>query len=699
MINSLRLHNFRKHQDLYLEFPPGLTVLCGANWAGKTSVMSAIPFALFGTRATPGSAADLPTFGTTDMRVELEFSVLADTYKVTRTLKSASLAQGERTLATGHAAVTAEVERIIGTTMRDFLDFNVTAQGEADGLLLASSAKMSDYVARATGTDVVDRALERIKEEQQGCKGALSALPEGGVSLEELTDRLQGVRISLFEANKEHAAAEAAAIAASAAHLDAEEAAEETKAKAEASSESRRKRQLAEDNLANARQRLKIAFETLSTCSEEASDLVTVKEKVASLSAAVAQQAAQTAERTELVKLLGQAEADIAVLLAAKAGKALIATQPLTDAKQEALLHLLACQQAGDNAKKAVDNAACPYCKRPFEDADLGALYATRDEAEARIEPAQAALAETEARLQEASKSNVYLQELESSLAAWTSYRDTGVAKLAELDQALANPVDAAELEPLQAELRVLEEAAAKRQMAEYDVGSASHWVTQAEARLAAYPKTPEGLTSADVAVAQDIARRASESLLKAYHRLDMALRAVEAARGLLVPLEAAVEAESARQEQRKHFQVRAAKLHELGKFLRDNRDRFTSEFWTNLLGYASTLIQEATSGAVTRLSRNAAGDFVYEENGREIAVDGSASGMQRAIFGTAIKLSLAAGIGNPFPVMLFDEVTAAAQDEVSLQFTALLASAGKQVIMVTHRSADAAAADNLLVI
>jgi DNA repair ATPase RecN len=99
----------------------------------------------------------------------------------------------------------------------------------------------------------------------------------------------------------------------------------------------------------------------------------------------------------------------------------------------------------------------------------------------------------------------------------------------------------------------------------------------------------------------------------------------------------------------------------------------------------------------VTKLTRNSAGEFLYEEAGRQLTVSGYASGMQRAIFSTAIKLSLAASVGTPFRVMLFDEITAAAGDEVSLQFTSLLASAGKQVICVTHRAADAAAADHVI--
>ena len=51
MIKTLTLTNFRRHENLTVDFTHGLSVLRGVNEAGKTSITEAISYALFGARA------------------------------------------------------------------------------------------------------------------------------------------------------------------------------------------------------------------------------------------------------------------------------------------------------------------------------------------------------------------------------------------------------------------------------------------------------------------------------------------------------------------------------------------------------------------------------------------------------------------------------------------------------------------------
>ena len=48
MITSVELSNFLSHKKNIIEFDSGLTVLIGSNGAGKSSIMDAIIFSLFG---------------------------------------------------------------------------------------------------------------------------------------------------------------------------------------------------------------------------------------------------------------------------------------------------------------------------------------------------------------------------------------------------------------------------------------------------------------------------------------------------------------------------------------------------------------------------------------------------------------------------------------------------------------------------
>ena len=114
------------------------------------------------------------------------------------------------------------------------------------------------------------------------------------------------------------------------------------------------------------------------------------------------------------------------------------------------------------------------------------------------------------------------------------------------------------------------------------------------------------------------------------------------------------------------------------------------------MLAYANQFIQDASGGDMTELRRTAEGDFTFVENGEELPLE-LASGMQLAILGVAIKLALAAAVGSRFEVLLFDEISAAASDENALRLTECLARSGQQVVLISHRSADAAVAQDVI--
>jgi DNA repair exonuclease SbcCD ATPase subunit len=137
---------------------------------------------------------------------------------------------------------------------------------------------------------------------------------------------------------------------------------------------------------------------------------------------------------------------------------------------------------------------------------------------------------------------------------------------------------------------------------------------------------------------------------------------------------------------------ARLDKLLALSGFLRKNREIFMQQLWDNLLGYTNKFISDATGGAMTEFIRDE-GSFYYVENGIVFPV-ACASGMQTAILGVALKLSLGAALGVDSPILLLDEVTAAGSAENSAVFVELLKEQAGQVFLVTHREADAALAD-----
>jgi len=87
ILKSLKLYNIRSYTDEIIEFPKGSVLLSGDIGSGKSTILLAIEFALFGLRRThlPGQA--LLRNGKTEGYVELKFSIGGKEISIKRSLK------------------------------------------------------------------------------------------------------------------------------------------------------------------------------------------------------------------------------------------------------------------------------------------------------------------------------------------------------------------------------------------------------------------------------------------------------------------------------------------------------------------------------------------------------------------------------------------------------------------------------------
>src|SRR3989338_5175100 len=129
MLTAIRLKNWKSHQDTSLTFVPGVNALVGINGAGKSSVMQAISFALFGTfpqlQRKAVALEDIVTrkpIQKEDASVELDFSANGNTYTVSRIIEkkgkklvttSAELREGSQLKEANGEAVTRLVESLL----------------------------------------------------------------------------------------------------------------------------------------------------------------------------------------------------------------------------------------------------------------------------------------------------------------------------------------------------------------------------------------------------------------------------------------------------------------------------------------------------------------------------------------------------------------------------------------------------------
>src|SRR5215475_5543338 len=85
MIKAIEMVNFISHNTTALAFDKGITVFVGHNGSGKSSVIDAITFALFGEH-TRKSNRNLVRIGSESSSVDLRFTVGSREYGVHRQL-------------------------------------------------------------------------------------------------------------------------------------------------------------------------------------------------------------------------------------------------------------------------------------------------------------------------------------------------------------------------------------------------------------------------------------------------------------------------------------------------------------------------------------------------------------------------------------------------------------------------------------
>src|SRR5712664_3646040 len=110
IIKSLRLDNFRSFNQAQFDFVPGQNYIFGQNWQGKSSIVDAIGFALFGVDIFPkkvaGTSVSSDHLINEDSRhgsVELRFELDGREYSLRRSLpgRKVSLMKGDQEVAVG----------------------------------------------------------------------------------------------------------------------------------------------------------------------------------------------------------------------------------------------------------------------------------------------------------------------------------------------------------------------------------------------------------------------------------------------------------------------------------------------------------------------------------------------------------------------------------------------------------------------
>lgn len=737
MLKTIRLQNFRKHEDLTVHFAPGINAIRAANESGKSTLIEAIAYALFGARALKEGLEDVVTYDVpaSKLKVELEFDHAGVSYKLVRGKSGAELnfidgALDGPTLSGGHVVtgqteVTKYIERLLGTAQDMAGKLMLARQKDLGGALAEGPTAAGKMIEDLANLDLIDQLLQLIT----------ANLPAGKTAAME--GMIEGLRVQGTPDLTDLAPLESAVQSAQIAFATAEDAHRQLRAEYDSYDVVQANEilhdakvlgtevEITRRNSASAQERAAAPLPREVPQSEiDAAYAEVEQEKEYGYTLAVHKEL--TAARIEELwdrdlKSLNDEITEVATNIA-KLEKSIAENQAAAhasrrehDARQSDWAVEIAALKG-----KIIKEESCAFCGKDLRDVPEVVLH--NNPIFARMNKLGTLAADAKAeQYDEQLKLASTLQELNQALNQAIAYRldleavvkaNEGAERLyakceryITVDRSVVpgrwtwtgpvisgeRPDVKARLSRLQAESDAYTRAVAARTSAESLLAEATAHLASLEARLAALPVADAQDTlylAADLKLQVDVGhsnvQTAQEALSQAQQELATA-KAVNAAR----QAEAARAAANLRNSEAVLAEMLANNA--LIDKLRKARPVITDRLWGMVLAAVSS-DAAAVRGEQSIVTR-AEGKFKI--NGRPVT---GLSGSAEDVLGLAIRFALTKLFLPNVDFLILDEAAAACDDARETAMLGLLASAGfKQTILVTHSPLADAFADNII--
>jgi DNA repair protein SbcC/Rad50 len=191
----LKLENFRQHRDSEIQFRDGMTAIVGVNGSGKTTILEAITFALYGVQREKKESIKFYWAGEkSKVRVTLDFEFEGRRYTLDRTSNDASLVdttEAAVTKATGIREVKAACERLLRLTYDQFKNSFCAEQKHLTFLQFNTDTRRQEQVAKMLGFDRLKSAADRARERGKIFRGISEQLAATMGDIKELRSDLK----------------------------------------------------------------------------------------------------------------------------------------------------------------------------------------------------------------------------------------------------------------------------------------------------------------------------------------------------------------------------------------------------------------------------------------------------------------------------------------------------------------------------
>ncbi len=171
-LHRLQLQNFRQHADSVITFDTGLTGIIGTNGSGKTTVLEAIAWALYGNSATRGTRDSIRfsrAAPRSPVRVELDFELAGHRYRIVRRLTDAELYLdgAGQPIANSITGVNELLQRRLGMSRSEFFNTYFTGQKELNVMAAMGPSDRAQFLSRVLGYEKLRTAQTLVRDRRR----------------------------------------------------------------------------------------------------------------------------------------------------------------------------------------------------------------------------------------------------------------------------------------------------------------------------------------------------------------------------------------------------------------------------------------------------------------------------------------------------------------------------------------------------
>ena len=706
MLISLKLTNFRKVVSDEMTFTPGINAIRGANEASKSSRIEAIGYSLFGAKALRTPLEACVTWGepVSSLKVTLTLSLGGDTFQFSRSKAGAEVLKNGAVFCTGQMECSALAATLLGADVNTAGKLLLANQNSIRGALDGGPKELSLLIEELSSMGVFDQILEnaqeklalgspalleeRLKGAEATLEAAMQNLPppvdaaQHDAAIKTLSDKVAATKESLPTLELAASAAEKAWRAASVLYMD---------------------RVTLESNVEKASENLKRAEDQVSALAPAASTLGTDSRPALRQELAEAEDFAARQVAYRVFNALPTGDRYNGPALEFESVSGLNAKEK---GEVEHEVEVVTRQTIMAKAKR-INHDKCDKCgqdvthlKHVVEtNAAVDAEIATLNRRETALRERLVTLSkdytsftgiERFAKLytQAAAKISTYVTLDESTYpptATWNGSVPQEGPDLADIK---------ARLTKMDAEVKAVESAQAKYELAVEQLNAASAALNSAQQALATH-QSPTADTILELTEAKDNAslnlNAAKGEIILAEREMAEVTTAFEAAQRLWSMAQSRVDDSTAVIAACKKDLGSLAFNNGLVKKLRAIRPVVANRVWASVLSATSVMFSQMR-GEPSVVTKETSGFLV---NGQSVA---SLSGSTLDLLGLALRVSMTRTFIPNSGLLVLDEPCAAMDSDRTEAMLGFIASAGyQQVLLITHEEISSSIADNLI--